>query len=236
MVGNTRKKTDLNPNNSVDCVIFGFDFENLKVLFIEQKIDDTLEHELRLALPGDLVNLDENLDSAAYRVLTELTSIDKIYLKQFRAFGNPNRLKNEKDQFWIKKVRANPDARVITIGYFTLVKMDDVAPKASSFAGNTHWVNIDEIPELAFDHNQIVDQAMETLREDLEYKQIGYDLLPKKFTLSQLQRLYEVVLGAKLDKRNFRKKMKKTEFVVPLNEKQQGVLHKPAQLFKFNKS
>lgn len=227
--------TQKNPNVSVDCVVFGFDFKNLNVLLIEQRVDDTLEQELRLALPGDLVNQDEDLDSAANRVLNELTSIEDIYLKQFHAFGSPDRLVSEKDQFWLKNLREEPDARVITVAYFSLIKMDDVAPKPSSFAGNTLWVNADDIPDLAFDHNKILNKAIEVLRDGLETKQIGYELLPPKFTLSQLQRLYEVVLGIKLDKRNFRKKMKKTDFVVPLNEKQQGVLHKPAQLFKYSK-
>lgn len=222
-----------NPNISVDCVVFGFDFENLNVLLIEQRQDDNINQKTRFAIPGDLVNADEDLDSAAYRVLKELTSIEKIYLKQFHAFGDPKRLSKKEDKFWLQKLRTQPDARVITVSYFSLIKMSDVSPKASSFAGNTHWVNINQIPRLAFDHNKIFNKALETLRDDLEYKQIGFELLPKKFTLSQLQKLHEVVLGSKLDKRNFRKKMKKNDNVVPLNEKQKGVLHKPAQLFKF---
>jgi len=225
--------TTKNPNVSVDCVIFGFDFENLNILLIEQKLDDTLKKNTRFALPGDLVNFDENLDSAAYRVLKELTSIEKIYLKQFHAFGDPKRLAKVEDQYWLKKLREQPAARVITVAYFSLIKMTDVAPRAASFAGNTHWVDINSVPKLAFDHDKVLKKAVETLRDDLMNKQIGYELLPNKFTLSQLQKLYEVVLGIKLDKRNFRKKMKKNDFVIPLNEKQKGVLHKPAQLYSF---
>ena len=225
--------TTKNPNVSVDCVIFGFDFENLNVLVIEQKQDDTLKKTPRFALPGDLVNIDENLDAAAYRVLKELTSIGKIYLKQFHAFGDPKRLSKAEDQYWLKKLRDQPAARVITVAYFSLIKRNDVSPKAASFAGDIYWADINEVPKLAFDHDKILNTAIETLRDDLLNKQIGYELLPKKFTLSQLQRLYEVVLGIKLDKRNFRKKMKKTDFVKPLNEKQKGVLHKPAQLYSF---
>lgn len=222
-----------NPNVSVDCVVFGFDFENLNVLLIQQKEDDNLKKTPRYALPGDLVNIDENLDDAAYRVLNELTSINKIYLKQFRSFGDPKRLSKPEDQFWIKKLREQPAARVITVAYFSLIKMNDVNPQPASFAGNTLWINVNDIPKLAFDHNKILNTAIETLRDDLNYKQIGYELLPKKFTLSQLQSLHEVVLGVKLDKRNFRKRIKRDDIVKPLNEKQKGVLHKPAQLYSF---
>lgn len=226
----------INQNISVDCVIFGFDFERLNVLLIEQRTEYTLNQEIRYALPGDLLRDDENLDTAAKRVLFELTNLNDIYLKQFHAFGDPSRLDNEKDQYWLANLRENPTARVVTVGYYSLVKMDEYEPTASSFAQKANWVSIDEVPELAFDHNKILNTALENIRKEVDSSVIGTELLPEKFTLSQLQTLYEVILGRKLDKRNFRKKMKKVDEVVPLNEKQQGVLHKPAQLYTFDKT
>ena len=111
--------------------------------------------------------------------------------------------------------------------------MDEYEPQAASFAGKAEWVNIEEVPSLAFDHDAILSMGLERLREELETKNIGFELLPKKFTLSQLQRLYEIILAKKLDKRNFRKKLKNMSAIKPLSEKQKGVLHKPAQLFTY---
>lgn len=215
--------------------MFGFDFEKLNILLIEQKSTDNLKKKSRYALPGDLVDENETLDEAAQRVLFELTGLKDIYLKQFHAFGNPNRLEKAEDQYWLKKLRENPKERVITVGYFSLVKMDDYEPTPSSFAQNAQWLAIDEMPDLAFDHNQIFEVALHTLRNEVEHAEAGYELLPDKFTLSQLQTLYEVILERKLDKRNFRKKMKKVDVVVPLNERQMGVYHKPAQLYTYEK-
>jgi 8-oxo-dGTP diphosphatase len=221
-----------NPNVSTDCVVFGFDEEKLKVLLIEQrKIGD---FKVQYALPGDHVLENEGLDSSASRVLKELTNLEGIYLKQFQTFGDPDRLKDIKDQEWLRTFRADPNARVITVAYYSLVKMEAYHPEAASFAGNVIWQPVDEIPQLAFDHNKIMNAALSRLREDFEYQNIAIELLPKKFTLSMLQSLHEMVLGVKLDKRNFRKKVKKSSTVTALDEKQKGVDHKPAQLFKFH--
>ena len=225
----------INPNVSVDCVVFGFDEdEKLKVLLIEQKSSvNGTSHTLH-ALPGDLVWEDENLDQAASRVLKELTRLTGIYLKQFQAFGDPNRVKDVKDQEWLSAFRDRPQARVITVAYYSLVKMEDYEPTADSFAGEVVWQDVAEVPDLAFDHNDILQTALEQLREDLIIKNLGFELLPKKFTLSQLQKLHEIILNKKLDKRNFRKKLKKLDNIVPLDEKQQGVMHKPARLYRYS--
>jgi 8-oxo-dGTP diphosphatase len=223
---------------SVDCVVFGFDGESLNVLFIEQRLPDSgslSPEKLQIALPGDMVLEDESLDDSAARVLKELTSLEGIYLKQFYTFGDPNRVKGLKDQDWLRSFRVNPDRRVITVAYYSLVKMDEYQPQPSSFAGKATWINVMQIPDLAFDHNDIVERAIDVLREELMSKHIGFELLPEKFTLSQLQQLYEVILDKKLDKRNFRKNIKKLDQIVPLDEKQQGVLHKPAQLYRFER-
>ncbi len=223
---------------SVDCVVFGFDGESLNVLLIEQGLPESgvlTAEKTQIALPGDMVLEDESLNDSAARVLKELTSLEGIYLKQFHTFGDPQRVRGLKDQDWLRSFRVNPDRRVITVAYYSLVKMDEYQPQPSSFAGNTSWVNVADIPELAFDHNDIVDKALEVLREELISRHIGFELLPEKFTLSQLQQLYEVILDKKLDKRNFRKNIKKLDQIVALDEKQTGVLHKPAQLFKFER-
>lgn len=231
----SRANSNVNPHVSVDCCIFGFDEDKLKVLLIEQSRPEGAPNGVatRLALPGDLVYEDEGLDTAAARVLEELTQLKGIFLKQFYAFGDPNRVQGEEDAEWLKTYRTEPEARVITIAYYAVVKMEEYTPGAGSFAKASSWYDIHEIPSLAFDHNKILDAGLEALRDELNHHTIGFDLLPKKFTLSQLQTVYEVILDKKLDKRNFRKQVKKMEHIKPLNEKQTGVSHKPAQLFRF---
>lgn len=223
---------------SVDCVLFGFDGERLNVLLIEQKSPEDAQSAItksQMALPGDLVLDGEDLDQSAERVLKELTSLQGIYLKQFKTFGDPNRVRGLKDQDWLRAFRANPQRRVVTVAYYSLVKMEDYTPEASSFAKHAVWCDLNQIPDLAFDHNDIAHEALQMLREELTSKHIGFELLPEKFTLSQLQKLYEIILDKKLDKRNFRKNIKKMDQIIPLDEKQQGVLHKPAQLFRFER-
>lgn len=222
---------------SVDCALFGFDGETLKLLLIRQKTtaDGPLsEADLQMALPGDFVHAGESLEDAAGRVLQELTGLEDVYLKQFHAFGDPQRVKGLKDQQWLRTFREHPENRVITVAYFGLVSLHDHHPRASSFAGKADWTAVEELPELAFDHDDIAALALATLREQLESKHIGFEMLPKKFTLRQLQTLHEIVLDKKLDKRNFRKNVKRMDHVVPLDEKEEGVLHKPAQLFTFD--
>ncbi len=222
---------NLNPNVSVDCVVFGFDNEKLNVLLIEKKLEKGKSQQ---ALPGDLILDDESLDDAASRVLKELTQLEGIFLQQFKTFGNPNRVKDIKDLEWLQSYRENPQARVITVAYFALVKMGDFEPAASSFAEKVFWCDMKEIPSLAFDHDEILSTALGKLKEDFENKKTGFELLPEKFTLSQIQKLYEIILGKKLDKRNFRKKILKENLVTPTDEKQKGVLHKPARLYEVN--
>jgi len=218
---------------SVDCVVFGYNDSGLKVLLINQKGLSTPETTPRSQLPGDLILMNEGLDQAAQRVLFELTQLEGVYLKQFKAFGDPNRVKELKDRAWLQSVRNLPDQRVVTVGYYGLVSLQDYEPRPSSFAGGVQWSELNEVGPLAFDHNSILDEAFETLQEQLESQHISFELLPKKFTLTQLQALYEIVLDKKLDKRNFRKNVKKMSHVVPLDEKQTGVMHKPAQLFSY---
>ncbi len=226
---------------SVDCVVLGYDeVENrLQVLLIKQKDPDKQNvdsYKSQYALPGDLINENESLDEAANRVLNELTHIKGIYLQQFYTFGHPDRVSAPKDADWLRVHRKDPNARVITIAYLALVRIDHITPLAGSFAENTIWRSIKKIPKLAFDHNQILGKALETIKEHPEQHIMGRELLPPKFTLSQLQNLYEAMSGVQLDKRNFRKAIKTADYLIPLDEKQKGVLHKPAQYFSFKKT
>lgn len=231
-------KDKVNPNVSVDCVIFGFDEDNLKVLLIERskgsnEPSETDEPDF-LALPGDLIYETEDLDVAARRVLYELTGLRDLYLEQFHTFGNPDRISKKHDIEWLKSVRANPDARVITVAYFSLISVDQYTTSSGSFARKSVWTPVSQVPALAFDHNLILNTALDKLKDRLYRQPVGFELLPEKFTLAQLQRLYEIILCTSLDKRNFRRKILKTGFVQALNERQKGVPHKPAQLFRFD--
>lgn len=225
--------SELNPNVSVDCVIFGFDLEKLNVLVIDRG-ENQLAENVRLALPGNLIYNNENLEQAAYRVLEELTSLKDIYLEQIGAFGDLNRICKEADRAWLQSIRAEPEARVITVAYFSLVKMEDYMPHAASFAKNAAWIPANEITDLAFDHYDILQAARNKLKEKIKIQPIGFNLLPEKFTLSQLHKLYESILDKDLDKRNFRRKVQKLDILTNLNEKQEGVPHKPSELYKFN--
>ncbi len=226
----------LNPNVSVDCVIFGFDGERLKVLLIDrgQHMQNGSNDKI-YALPGNLIREDENLDEAAKRVLNELTGLGNIYLEQFGSFGDPTRLTKEHDLEWLKSIRAEPDARVITVAYYSLIRADQYKLHASGFAKDAFWHDINKLPALGFDHRDIIDAALSELKFKSKYQPLGFELLPEKFTLGQLQKLYEAIFGTDLDKRNFRRKIMKMSFLVPLKEKQIGVPHKPARYYTFDK-
>lgn len=225
-------------NVSVDCVIFGFDTDlSLKVLLITKKENPKnllkSRNKTQTALPGDLIKANEELNPAAKRILKRLTSIDEIYLKQFAVFSNPKRVKQPKDQIWLKSFRKNPEERVITVGYISLVDIQDFRPKASYFADEVIWTSIDEIPELTFDHNQIIDEALNFLKKELDYKMSSI-LLPKNFTMPQLQKLHEEVLNKKIDKRNFRKQILKEGIVFKTSHvNKTGRKGKPAVFYQF---
>lgn len=224
---------NLNKGISVDCVIFGFDFEKLKVLVIEREENDDKQNA-RFSLPGDLIFDDENLDQAAQRVLKELTGLENIFLEQLGAFGNLDRLSKPADKVWLKTIRDQPETRVITVAYYALVNLNAFHPRAAKFAKTVSWQHVDEIETMAFDHFEILQKAHQQLHAKLKTQPIGFNLLPEKFTLSQLRKLYEVIAGKELDKRNFRRKMIKLQIVDKLEEKQKGVPHKPSNFYQFN--
>ncbi|MCU0422518.1 MAG: NUDIX domain-containing protein [Bacteroidia bacterium] len=232
------KRNSFRKHISVDCVIFGYDEENnkLEALLIEQKEPakrSPMEFVPQFALPGDLVNEDEGLDAAAERVLKELTHVEGLNLRQFYCFGDPMRVKQAKDREWLNLYRSDPEARVITVAYYTLVRKEMIRPVPGSFARNVVWKNTKRVPPLAFDHNSIVKRALDNIRLHLESDKIAQELLPEKFTMRQLQNLYEAILNTSFDKRNFTKRFKKDDVIVELEEKQKGVLYKPARLYTF---
>ena len=225
------------PNISVDCVIFGFDFERLNVLLVERELVDTTGKSLIKdhTLTGYHIFEDEDLDNATGRILKDLTGLDNIYLEQFYTFGKTNRVSGEKEQIWLKHINQGFAERIITVGYFSLI--DNTKVTLTSKDKKIQWFPIDTIPdmEMAFDHKQIFYKALEALQNKVKTEPIAFELLPDKFTLTQMQKLFESLLGFPIDKRNFRKKVNQLPYIVPLKEKQKGVSHKPAQLFLFSR-
>ncbi len=202
---------------SVDCMIFGYEDGQLKVLLIERGVEPFNHY---WAIPGDLVYPNEDLPDAASRILLELTGLADVPMHQSKSFGAPNR---------------HPQGRVITISYFALIRISDFEIKASSWAEKAMWVAVNDVPQLAFDHNLILDSTYELLKQKLNADPICFDLLPEKFTLMELQQLYEYAFKTTLDKANFRKKLKSIP-LIQLNESQQNVKHRPAKLFKYDAS
>lgn len=223
----------LNPHVSVDCVIFGFDELSLKVLLMDRNLGHESEHVApdSLKLPGSMVFDDEDVDTAASRVLNELTGLENIYLQQFHVFGSPNRLKKRDDLEWLQSQTKMKINRVVTVAYYSLIKLHKTMP----CEGKVIWCDVNNVPELAFDHRDIVMKGLQIIRKELHNEPIAFELLPKKFTIRQLQTLYEIILGKKLDSRNFRKSISKWKYLIQVEEKEKNVAHKPAYFFKFDK-
>ncbi len=201
---------------TVDCVIFGFDGDCIQLLFIQRALEP---FQGQWALPGGFVHVDESVEAAAQRELLEETGLSGVFLEQLYTFGQLNR---------------DPRERVVSVAYFALVNLFSHTPLAATDAADARWFPMHTLPELAFDHALIVDTALKRLRGKLRYEPIGFELLPKKFRLSQLQSLYEAVLGETLDKRNFRKKVLGLDLLIALDETQREGAHRPAQLFRFD--
>ena len=217
---------------SVDCVIFGYDNSVLKVLVRREfvPLDGKIYTEWKL--PGNQVRRTENIDETASRILKEQTGLEKIYVKQFMVFSDPNRLKTRPQDFeWIKP--RLKDERVITVAFYSLINVSDV--DNSMLMEDANWANAYEITELMFDHNEIYDEAFKKLRYDLLHEPLVFELLPEKFTLTQMQKLYEAIFNTTFDKRNYRRKVNKMAYLIPLDEIQTGVSHKPARLYSFNR-
>ena len=201
---------------TVDVVIFALRDGELQVLLIQRAVEP---FNGRWALPGGFVRDGESLEEAARRELDEETGVRDVYLEQLFTFGEPNR---------------DPRGRIVTVAYYALLTTDTVPLVAGTDAGAAQWMPARRHPSLAFDHERILKYAVERLVNKLEYSTVGFKLLPKKFTLGQLQRVYETVLGRSLDKRNFRRKMALLDVLKPLEEWIQDGPSRPAQLFQFS--
>ena len=223
-------------NVSVDCLVFGFDFDRLHILLNKRELISDRTKEVIISdytLAGHHLLENENADEAAHRILFDITGFDNIYLEQFYCFSNTDRLIKKKDQIWIKHINLNIPTHVFSIGYFSLVDKNKLV--LDNEHKNAHWFPIDELPPLGFDHDKIIEKGIESLRNKFKQGPIAFELLPEKFTLSQLQKLHEAIAGITYDRRNFRKKIAQFKHIIPLDEKQKGVSHKPAQVFIFSK-
>lgn len=234
---NISNKTPLANNHiSVDCVVFGFDGEELKVLLIKRVGEDHGEIFHDMKLPGSLIYMDEDLDDAAQRVLKELTGVKNINLMQFKAFGSKNRTSNPKDVRWLERAMESRVERIVTIAYVSMVKIDRALSQSLLDEYQACWVPIKALKTLAFDHNLIIKEALVYIRQFVEFNPLMlFELLPRKFTASQLRVLFELVYDKQFDVRNFHKKIAAMEYVVPLDEHQKGVPHRAARYYKFDK-
>ncbi len=223
-----------NPHISVDCVIFGFDQDELKILLIRPNGPEKDPFQDKMKLPGSLIIRFEELNQSAHRVLEELTGLKDIFLKQFGVFDKPDRLADKNDLEWLKKQSHLEIKRVITIAYYSLIQLDQSRKTTLSKEHQATWYSLDQLPSLMFDHHLILQEALKNLQNEISTEPLAFELLPGKFTLNQLQNLYEAILGIKIDNRNFRKKINRLKYIEALNEWQSGVPHKPAQFFTYN--
>lgn len=202
---------------AIDSIIFGFDKEQLKLLLIKRNFEPC---KGKWSLMGGFVKNDESLDEAAYRILEKLTGLQDIYLEQLYTYGDVDR---------------DPEARVISSAYYALINIDHYDKELGKKHG-AEWFNFDEIPPLIFDHNTMVEKAFKRLKRKTIVEPLGFELLPEKFTLTQLQMLYEAIHRRKLDKRNFRKKFLFLEILTKLDEKDKSTSKKGSFLYKFDKA
>ncbi|WP_320053032.1 NUDIX hydrolase [uncultured Acetobacteroides sp.] len=225
-------RTAINPSISVDIVVFGFDGTRLKVLLVErQKLNSSATKEYKL--PGSMIAENEDLDTSAHHTLQNLTGLNNIYLEQLHVFSDPNRISNEDDKKWIEFTYGITATRIVTVSYFSLVKINLSVLKAT-MQGKASWCDVQELKHVSFDHKEIILKGLDRLKSRMQSTPIAFELLPKKFTIKQLQNLYEAILGVDIDNRNFRKKILKYPFLIQLDEKEAKVNHKPALLYQFD--
>lgn len=224
-----------NLNISVDCAVFGFNFQELQVLLVpREEVPGSQRFACLppLKLPGNLIRHNEDLPAAAARVLFEVTGLENIFLKQFGAFGSPDRI-SPSEREWLTLYNLHV-SHVVTVAYYSLVDIAGVRQPAAT-KPEAKWYNLSNIRELAMDHFMILQHGLEALRNQLRADpRVAFALLPEKFSIRQLQDVYQVILGRTLDNRNFRKKLASAEYLLPLNEKQTRVAHKPARLYSFD--
>lgn len=202
---------------SVDCIIIGYHDNSLKLLVVRR---DAEPHKNEIVLPGALVYPNEDMDNAANRIVNNLTGLEGMVMTQSKSYG---------------KVDRHPVGRVLTVGFYLLISRDVYELKSKEWADNVHWINVSELPDMVFDHKEIVNDFLENLKERAQTQPIGFDLLPKYFTLGEIQSLYEEIFDTKFDKGNFRKKVLNMGVLIETSELRTQVAHRPARLFKFNR-
>ena len=202
---------------SIDCLIFGFRNSELDILLIKHAEGIS---KGRWALPGGWIRYNESIDAAANRLLTSLTGVSNIFLEQLHAFGDVSRY---------------PGKRVITLAYYALINADNYSLSAGFTASDAKWFKIHEVPRLPYDHDEILKAGFQYLKHKVRHEPLGFNLLPKKFTLHQIQKLYEAILETELDKPNFRRKLLKMNLLIPCEEKQRDVSHRAANYYRFDK-
>lgn len=202
------------PAVTTDCVIFGFDGRKLNVLLIKRGAEP---YSGKWAFPGGFIRIDETAEEGALRELKEETDLTPLYIEQFHTYS---------------AVERDPRERVITIAYLALVKLQEV--RGGDDAIQAKWFAIEEVPQLAFDHDKILRDALKRLREQIHFHPVGYELLPEKFTIKELQTLYEAILGIRFDRRNFSKKLLHFEILTPLDETSRPTQYREARLYSFN--
>jgi len=219
---------------SIDCVVFGFHENQLKVLLLESNFFE------EWALPGGFVRHKETLEEAASRILQERTGVDEIFLTQFRVFSDPERKNPGFKPEAMQKAGISMEnfdwlnQRFLSVGFYALIEFSKVNPQPDLYSSKCEWKNVEEVGKLMMDHNQILEAALETLRLQLRYQPIGYNLLPEKFTMPELQKLYETILGRELDRRNFQRKILSYKIVKRLPERRTGVAYKAPYLYSFD--
>ena len=224
---------DFFPGLSVDCVVFGFEQDTLKVLLLKWKNYDAW------AIPGGYIRYNEDIEKAPERVLEERTGLKDIFLNQFRTFGKTNRMPTEEVWEFLRSNVVGEDLsawflqRFITIGHLALIKIEDASPTPDEYSEKIEWISVDKLPNLIFDHQEIVEAAKSELKNQLNYLPIGINLLPEKFTMSQLQKLYESILSRPLDRGNFQKKILNMDILQRQEKHNTGGAHKAPYLYKF---
>lgn len=223
------------PGLSIDCVIFGFHDNQLKVLLIK------VNHSKKWSLPGGFVPLDQDIDNAATTILNQRTGVDGIFLRQFATFGKIKRNENHFNKETLESLNIPEEhgkwftQRFVTIGYYALVDFLQTVPDSIITHEIVEWIDHKEVPELILDHKEILEKALDSLRTELNLMPVGYNLLPEKFTIPELQKLYETILDKKLDRRNFLRKITNIGILTKLDEKKSNVAHKAPNLYSFDK-
>ena len=230
-------KAIYNPHLSVDCVVFGFDGEQLKVLLLERHINHQQEEINDKKLPGSMIYEKESLDAAAARVLNDISGMKNIFLSQFHTFGDPERTANPRDRMWLELTTNVKVDRIVTVGYMALMRIGRKLTYDSADE-SANWYEINEIERLclAFDHKQIIKSGLDHIRHCSSVEpHLLFQLLPRKFTITQFRKLYDVIFNVKSDVRNFQKKIKQMDCLEETDEFEAGVSHRAARLYKFKK-